>query len=69
MAQRVRYYAVYTGSGDGEVMHCVWADAEERVADLLRGNAKARHHGFDNEAEAINFARTGMVFDDLKDLD
>lgn len=60
-----RYYAVYTGTGNGEVMHCVWAEAEDRVADLLRGNAKARHRGFDSEEVAINFAKTGKVDESL----
>lgn len=60
MDQDKKYYAIYTGEGDGIVIHSTWNNIESAVNELLKNNPKAKKYGFDNEKDAKKFAKHGF---------
>ena len=60
MNQDKKYYAIYTGEGDGIVIHSTWNNIESAVNELLKNNPKAKQYGFDNEEDAKKFAKHGF---------
>lgn len=60
MNQAKQYYAIYTGEGDGIVIHSTWNNIEVAVNELLKNNRNAKQHGFNNEADAKKFAKYGF---------
>lgn len=60
MDQNKKYYAIYTGDGDGIVIHSTWNNIESAVNELLKNNPKAKQYGFDNEEDAKKFAKHGF---------
>lgn len=60
MDQNKKYYAIYTGDGDGIVIHSTWNNIESAVNELLKSNPKAKQYGFDNEEDAKKFAKHGF---------
>lgn len=60
MSEEKQYYAIYTGSGDGIVIHSTWNNIESAVNDLLSKNPKAKKHAFDNKKDAKKFAKHGF---------
>lgn len=60
MDQDKKYYAIYTGDGDGIVIHSTWNNIESAVNELLKNNPKAKQYDFDNEEDAKKFAKHGF---------
>ncbi|MBD5429258.1 viroplasmin family protein [Lactobacillus sp.] len=60
MDQAKKYYAIYTGEGDGIIIHSTWNNIESAVKELLKNNPKAKQYSFDKEEDAKKFAKHGF---------
>ncbi|MBP2058889.1 hypothetical protein J2Z60_002080 [Lactobacillus colini] len=60
MIQDKKYYAIYTGEGDGLVIHSTWNNIESAVNELMKKNSQAKYYAFNNEDDAKSFAKHGF---------